>query len=158
MASTIAHCASASFVAVTFAQVSPDETTYLFAALVSASIVDLDHLVYLVKDRELYRRFGYRGRLYNARSVFHELLGLLLVGILAALWFWVDPTLARVVFVAFAVHLVEDWVLGRARPLAPVDMTETQLFALTFKQKVWVDIALTAGFGALWILYLFGAA
>jgi hypothetical protein len=157
MSSTIAHVTSASFVAVTFANVQPDETPYIIAALVSAGIVDFDHLFYLVKDRSTFQQYGLRGRLHYARSVFHELLGLLLAGVLAALVFWVNRRLASVFFIAFAVHLAEDWMLGKARPLAPVDMTETQLFAMTFNQKVWVDVAIVAMFGVLWILYLFGA-
>ena len=79
-----------------------------------------------------------------------------MVGVLSGGLFWVDPKLARVVFVAFAVHLAQDWVLGKSSPLAPVDTTVTQFFALTFKQKVLADIAIVTTFGGLWILYLVG--
>jgi hypothetical protein len=156
MSSTLAHAVSASLVALTFAHAKPNETSYILAALVSASILDLDHLVYVIKDRAMYRQLGYTGHLHHARSVFHELFGLLMVGVLSGWLFWVDPKLARIVFIAFAVHLVEDWVIGKSSPLAPVDTTVTQFFALTQKQKVLVDVVIVTTFGGLWILYLGG--
>jgi phage shock protein PspC (stress-responsive transcriptional regulator) len=101
---------------------------------------------------------GYRGQLHQARSVFHELLGLLLAGVVSGLLFWLDPTLARVVFVAFAVHIAQDWIVGKSHPLAPADWTVTQFFALSFRGKVLVDVVIIAISGGLWVLYLAGAA
>jgi hypothetical protein len=157
MSSTLAHAASASLIALTFAHAKPNETSYILAALVSASILDLDHLVYVIKDRAMYRRLGYQDHLHNARSAFHELCGLLMVGVLSGLLFWADPKLAHIVFIAFAIHVVQDWVMGKSYPLAPVDTTETQFFALASKQKMLVDMAIVTTFGILWILYLVGA-
>jgi hypothetical protein len=156
MASTLAHAASASLLALTFAHVKPNETPYVVAALAAATILDLDHVVYIIKDRAMYRRVGYQGNLHHARSPFHELFGLMVVGLLSGLLFLVDQKLACVVFVAFAVHIVQDWVIGRSHPLAPVDTTEMQFFVLTFKKKVLVDMAIVAISGGLWIVYLFG--
>ena len=104
----------------------------------------------------MYRRLGYRGQLHRARSAFHELFGLLVVGIVSALLFVLDPKLAGVVFLAFTVHIAQDWVLGRSHPLTPVDNTEMHFFSLTFKQKVFIDIVVLTLFGGLWILYLAG--
>jgi hypothetical protein len=157
MASTLAHTASASLVALTFAHARPDETSYVVAALISAAILDLDHLYYVIRDREMYRQIGFQGQLHHARSAFHELFGLLLVGVLSGGLFWVEPKLARIVFVAFTIHLAQDWVLGKAAPLTPIDPTVTQFFALTFKQKALMDVVLVITFGGLWILYLIGA-
>jgi len=157
MSSTLAHAVSASLVALTFAHVRPAETPYVVAALVSASVLDLDHIVFVVKDRAMYRQLGYQGQLHRARSAFHELFGLLLVGVLSGLVFWVDPKLARVVFIAFAIHLVHDWVMGRSFPLAPVDGTATQFFAPVFKHKVMIDVVIVSSFGVLWTLYLAGS-
>ena len=154
--SPIAHAASASLIAITFAHVRPDETPYILAALISATVVDLDHVVYLLRDRARYRRLGYKGNLHHARSIFHELFGLLSAGMFSALLFLVDPKLAHVLFVAFAVHLVQDWMMGKSYPLAPIDKTEVQFFSPTFKQKVLVDITVVIAFGALWLLYLAG--
>ena len=156
MASILAHTTSASLIALTCAHVKPNETSYILAALISASIPDLDHLYFVIRDRKMYRQMGFRGQLHNARSPFHELFGLLVVGVLSGLLFWVDPKLARVVFVAFAVHLVQDWLMGKSSPLTPIDTTVTQFFALTFKQKVLADIVIVTTFGGLWILYLVG--
>jgi hypothetical protein len=156
MASTLAHTASASLVALTFAHAEPSETSYVLAALISASILDLDHLFFVIRDREMYRQVGFQGQLHHARSPFHELFGLLIVGVLSVGLFWADPKLARVVFMAFTIHLAQDWVLGKSSPLAPIDTTVTQFFALTFKQKVLVDMVIMITFGGLWILYLNG--
>lgn len=156
MPSTIAHAVSASWVAVTFAHVQPSETLYLAAALASATALDADHVIYLIRDRARYRRLGYRGRLHQARSVLHELAGLLLMGAVSGILFLTDPKLGRVVFVAFAVHIVQDWLIGKSYPLAPVDFTPVQFFALTFRQKVIVDALLLIVFGGLWISYLAG--
>ena len=71
VSSTLAHAASASWIAVTAAHVRPDETSYIVAALISASILDVDHLFFMIRDRVMYRQVGYRGNLHHARSVFH---------------------------------------------------------------------------------------
>jgi hypothetical protein len=125
MPSTLAHAASASLVAITFAHIRPTETSYILAAVVSASILDLDHLFYAIRDRDMYRALGYRGNLHRARSIFHELFGLLTAGVLAGLLFLVDQRLARVVLIAITVHLTQDWLLGQSSPFAPVDNSIT---------------------------------
>ncbi|OGO48082.1 MAG: hypothetical protein A2W37_07420 [Chloroflexi bacterium RBG_16_63_12] len=156
MSSTLTHAASASWIAVTSAQVCPHETSYIVAALISASILDVDHLVFMIRDRAMYRRLGYQGNLHHARSVFHEMIGLLLAGGVSGVLFLFDRKLAHVVFVAFAVHVIQDWVLGKSHPLNPVDLTAVQFFALTFRQKVVIDLLMLLMFGALWTLYLVG--
>jgi hypothetical protein len=156
MPSTIAHATSASWIAVTVVRVQPHETSYILAALISASVLDLDHLIYVIRDRKMYQRLGYSGNLHHARSAFHELFGLLIVGILSGLLFFVDQKLARIVFIAYAIHVVQDWMIGKSKPLSPTDSTEVQLFSLPFKQKVIIDVVIVISFGALWILYLAG--
>lgn len=156
MPSTIAHAASASWIAVTIVRIRPSETPYILAALLSASILDLDHLIYVIRDRKMYQRLGYKGNLHYARSVFHELFGLLVVGVLSGLLFLVDQKLARIVFIAYAIHVAQDWIIGKSNPLSPVDKTEIQLFSLSFKQKMIIDVVIMASFGVLWILYLTG--
>lgn len=154
VASTAAHAASASIVALTAAQINPDETGYVVAALIAASILDIDHLAYVIRDWQMYRREGFAGNLHNARSSFHELLGLLAAGIVAGgLWF-IDTRLASVVLIAFTVHLLEDWFLGRTIPFAPMDQTLVQYFSLRQKQKVLIDILILTISGGAWILYL----
>ena len=154
MASTAAHATSASIIALTAAQVSPDQTGYIAAALIAASVLDLDHLIYVLRDWQMYRREGFAGNLHNARSSFHELLGLLTAGVVAGGLSFFDAKLASVVLIAFTVHLLEDWFLGRTIPFAPLDQTLVQYFSLTQKQKVLIDILILAISGGAWILYL----
>lgn len=156
MSSTAAHAASASWIALTAAHVQPNETGYIIAAVISASVLDMDHVFFMIRDRDLYRQVGYPGQLHRARSAFHELFGLLAAGVVSALLFRADPTLARVVFIAFAVHVAQDWVLGKSSPLAPVDSTEMRFSSLTTRQKVIVDVITLIIFGGLWTLYLVG--
>ena len=158
MASTAAHAASASIVALTAAQISPGEMGYIAAALVAASILDIDHLIYVARDWRMYRRDGFAGNLHHARSVFHELPGLLLAGLLAAGIYFFDPRLALVVLIAFSIHLLEDWFLGKSTPFTPLDDTLVRYFTLSQRQKVLIDILILVISGAAWILYLSGAA
>ena len=156
MSSAIAHAMSASLIALTAMNIDSGETGYLVAAFAAGGMVDLDHMFYTIKDREMYRRLGFRGNLHNARSIFHELPGLVLIGLIAAALFGVDRTLAQVIFIAFAVHLVEDWIMGKSSPFVPIDNTIMQLFPFSFRQKVVVDIFIITVSGVLWLIYLSG--
>jgi hypothetical protein len=104
MSSVIAHATSASLIALTAANVAPEETGYLVAAFDAGGIVDLDHSFYTIRDWSMYRQLGFRGNLHQARSVFHEMPGLIAIGLFAAALFTVNQKLAKVVFLAFAVH------------------------------------------------------
>lgn len=156
MSSTITHTATAAFIALTCAHVTPHETLYITAALVSAAMLDLDHLPFIIKDWKFYRQNGFQGNMHHARSVFHEMPGLLAAGVLAALLFLIDPKLASVVFITLCVHLAQDWLLGKFQPFRPVDNTLVQLFKLSARQKVIIDLMTLAVFGGLWVAYLSG--
>jgi hypothetical protein len=155
VSNSLTHAATASFIALTCAHVTPHETSYITAALISATILDLDHLPSVIKDWEIHRQNGFRAMHY-ARSVFHKLFGLLAAGILSALLFLADPKLASVVFIAFTIHLAQDWLMGKSQPFRPVDNTLVQLFTLSAEQKWVIDLILLAIFGGLWIAYLSG--
>jgi hypothetical protein len=144
-------------VALTAAHVRPDETALIVTALVSASILDLDHLIYIIRDRAMFRMMGYRGNLHYARSLFHELAGLLMVGVLSGLVFLANPKLAHVIFIAYTIHLVEDWLLGKSVPFKPVDHTSMRVFPLNFWHKVVIDVLIIGVSSVLWIRYLSGA-
>jgi hypothetical protein len=156
MSSTLTHALTDSIAAIIFAKVQPNETTYIMAALVSASIVDLDHLVFIIRDREMYRNSGYNGNLHHARSVFHELIGLLLVAIVASILYFWDQKLAFIVFIAFTLHLVQDWLLGKSHPFTPLSNVKVEFLHLNMKQKVVIDLVLMTIGGALWLMYLSG--
>jgi hypothetical protein len=156
MSSVTAHAATASLIALTALDIEPSQTGFVIAAVVSGGIVDLDHLVYAIRDWGMYRKQGFAGNLHHARSVFHELLGLALVGIVAALIFPAHRILAELIFIAFTVHLVEDWILGKSTPFVPVDNTLMQLFSLSLLEKVEIDILMLAVAVVLWVIYLSG--
>ncbi len=155
MPSTIAHTTSASWIAITAVQVEPHETSYILAALVCASILDGDQLVHLIGDKML-RRLGHQHKLPGGRSALHGLLGLLVVGVLSTLLFFVDQRLACVAFIAYAIHVAQDWMMGKSNPLSPVDKAQVQLLWLLPKQKMIMDRLIVISFGALWILFLTG--
>lgn len=156
MPSTIAHATSASWIAITVVHVQPHETSYILAAVVCASILDGDQLVHLIRDRRMLRRLGYRHKAHGERSVLHGLFGLLVVGVLSALLFFADQRLACVVFIAYAIHVAQDWMIGKSHPLSPIEEAEVQLFRLPAEQKTIIDGLIVISFGALWILYLTG--
>ena len=79
-----------------------------------------------------------------------------MVGALSGLLFPVDQKLACIIFAAYAIHVVQDWLMGKSCPLSPVDKTEVQFFSLSLKQKMVIDAAMVMVFGVLWILYLVG--
>ena len=156
MSSTITHALTDSILAVIFAKVQPNQTTYILAAVASASIVDLDHLVFIIRDREFYRNSGFNGNLHHARSAFHEVFGLLVVSILSTLVYFWDQKLALIIFIAFTLHLVQDWLLGKSHPFTPLNNSKVQFLQLTLKQKAVIDLVLLTLSGALWLIYLFG--
>ncbi len=156
MSSFVAHAATASLIALTALDIAPSQTGYVVAAVVAGGIVDVDHLLYGIRDWSTYRQQGFAGNLHHARSVFHELLGLVLVGIIAALIFPANRILAELIFIAFTVHLVEDWILGKSTPFVPVDNTLMQLFTLSLLEKIEIDVLMLAAAVVLWVIYLSG--
>jgi hypothetical protein len=149
---TIVHILSASLIALTFANIAPGETPYLIAALLAAGILDLDSVIDPIRARTA-RSLPDE----HAAGPLHGLLGLLGAGAFSGLLFLADEALARVVFIAFTTHLVQDWVTGESVPLAPLDDTEVRFFTWTARQKALVHVTIGTLFGALWILYLAGA-
>lgn len=155
MPSTIAHATSASWIAITVVHVEPHETSYILAALLCASILDGDQLIHLIRDKT-HLGLGHKHKLHGGRSALHGLLGLLVVGAFSALLFVADQRLACVAFIAYAIHLAQDWMIGRSNPLSPIDNAEVQLLWLPLEQKMTIDVLIVISFGALWILYLTG--
>ena len=153
---TFAHALSGGIIAVTAAQVAPSESGYIVAALVAGAVADLDHLAPVVRDWSFYREHGFQGNLHAARTPLHELVGLTLAGIIGCLVWIVDPRLAVVIFAAFAVHLAEDFVVGRSLPFNPIDRTEVQMFTLGFREKAAIDIVTITASALLWIAFLSG--
>lgn len=153
---TLAHALSGALIAVTAGRIAPTETAYIGSALAAGAILDLDHVYPVLRDWKFYRTHGFRGNLHGARSPLHELWGLVVAGIAAcALWPF-DAKLAFVVFTAFAVHLIQDFIVGRSIPFSPADRTEVQMFAASFRQKVAIDVVVISLSVVLWVLFLNG--
>lgn len=151
---TVAHVISGSYIGVVVAGVLPTELNYILIALISGGILDLDHIFYLIKNRDFYKAKGYSGNLHKARSPVHELLGLVLIGLLMFGISFFNLKLALVLGLPFMIHLIEDILMGRSIPFNPVDKTE--IFLLPQKQiiKIWVDILTILIFGFLWTRFL----
>ena len=156
--STAGHALAAAWIAVTAFHVAPAETGTLLFALGVALLLDLDHLFYVLRhwDRYRARKGGNPRDLHPTRSPLHELLGILLAGVMTALLTPFDRRLAGILFVAFTLHVVQDWFLGRPSPLAPVDDIKVEFFTLTQREKALIDGLLVLTFGFLWLLYLTG--
>ncbi|MBI5448800.1 metal-dependent hydrolase [Candidatus Gottesmanbacteria bacterium] len=147
---TVAHALSASYLALAAGGVSSTQTPFIVAALISASIPDLDHLYFILKDRSIAKR----GRMHKARSMLHELIGFFVVGILTLIIGLFNQQAAIVIGLALMIHLAEDMLVGISLPFAPVDKTEVALLPQNFMFKVLLDAITVIIFGGLWIIYL----
>lgn len=145
---------SASFIATTATHTDPADIKSIAFAIICAGILDLDHVFFLIKDRAFYKTHGYKGNLHKARSVFHELIGLMTVGFLGLLLSFFSIRYAQILFISLTIHLVEDVIMGTSTPFMPVNKTEIKLFSFTFKQKTAIDIIVSLIFGGLWLLFL----
>lgn len=152
--STPAHILSGAYLGVIAAQVAPTETAYIAAAAISAGILDIDHIFYLVRDWKFYRAKGFVGTLHNARSFFHELAGLTILGIVMLAISFFNIKLALVIGVPFTLHIAVDMILGKSAPLMPFDKTQIQVTNLSMKAKTIIDVITIITFSLLWIRYL----
>src|SRR5690242_20201543 len=151
---TAAHIISASYIALRVAGVTPKETDLIFVSLFSAGFLDLDHLYFIIKDRAYYKIHGYRGHLYKARSILHEMAGFIMVGICPlVLSFW-NIKIAIVATLPVMIHQIEDIIMGISVPFNPIDKTEIHLLNQNMKIKTIIDILVVIVFGILWIQYL----
>lgn len=153
---TLSHALSAPIIALTVAGIGPQEKQYILVAIAAAASLDLDHVYFLIRDRDKFRKTGYRGQLHRARGVIHEMLGVFLVSIISAVVFLFNGKLGAVIFLSCMVHLVEDFILGRSYPFSPFDKSEMKLFMPSFKTKGLVDLLVIIISVFLWKLYLNG--
>jgi len=156
--STPAHIVSASIIALTATHTLPSQTPLLLLSLLAAGIPDLDHPLLIAANFQRFKKSGYRGHLHLARSVAHELLGLLLIVSLTLILIPLNPQAALIVGIAFSIHLLEDVIMGISFPLRPLDSITIHLFDYTLKHKVIVDILVITLSLFAWILYLSGRA
>ena len=145
---TPAHTLSASYLALMFAGVT--HTALIITALISAAILDIDHLYFIAKDRSIARR----GMLHKARSIFHELFGFAVIGILMLIVGIFNQQLALVTGLSMMIHLTQDMIVGISLPFNPADKTEVYLLPQNTKLKIILDVSTIIIFGILWIKYL----
>lgn len=153
---TLAHALSGSIVTLLFLKVPPTDIQSIFLTLASGAILDIDHPVMMWVNRDHFKKHGVKGQLHLARSFWHELLGLFFGGAIALVLSFVDLRLALLLFLPFAIHLMEDMLIGKFFPFTPFDKTEIQLFSVPLKMKPLVDVFVLALSGGLWLAYLSG--
>lgn len=151
---TLAHALSGSVVTLLYLKVPVTDYPSILIALTSASILDLDHLWLMWQKRAHFAKVGYKGQLHLARSYWHELSGVLIVGAGAVLLSFVNSRLAVLVFLPFLIHLAEDMLIGKFFPFAPFDKTQIELFSVPFKLKPVIDVIVLTISGGLWLAYL----
>ena len=149
---TPAHVLSAALIALIVSGVDHTQTSMIFVALISAAILDLDHLYFIFKDPSILKR----GKLHRARSIFHELYGFVVIGILMLAIGFYNQQLAKVVGLAMMIHLAEDMIVGISIPFNPVDKTEVRLLPQNNILRIILDVSIIIIFGVLWIKYLNG--
>lgn len=153
---TLAHALSGSIVTLFFLRVPNNDINAIVLTLVSASILDLDHLLLFWLKRKEFAQKGFKGQLHLARSFWHELSGVLIIGTISLLIGFFDRRLAVLVFLPFFIHLSEDMLIGKFFPFAPFDKTQIQLFNVPLRIKPLIDVAVLLVSGGLWLLYLRG--
>jgi hypothetical protein len=156
--STPAHILSGAYIATVAAGVTPNESNHLLMAAVSGGILDLDHIYYFLRDWKYYRKNGFIGTMHKARSPLHELVGFTLAGTVMLILSFIDLKLAFVVGLPAMIHIVEDLLMGKSTPFAPVDMTEMHFLPEKKSTKMFiktaVDITVVVAFSILWLMYL----
>jgi hypothetical protein len=154
---TISHVLSASFIAYTLTTNTPPPEmngTLLFVTLITPAILDLDHSYFIAKDPKFFREN--RTSFHKARSFFHELAGIGLVGLIALYISFINVMYAKAFFISFIIHSAEDMIIGKSIPLSPVDKTIISPLILSFKQKTVIDIIVGGASIIAWVLYLNG--
>lgn len=153
---TAAHILSASYITLKVANVTPAETDYIVMALISAGILDLDHLFYVIRYRKYFKANGYIGHLHIARSPIHELFGFFIIGLGMYVVSFFNSNLALILGLPAMIHLIEDMLVGVSIPFNPFDKTEIHLLPQKRSLKTFLDIVTILIFGVLWIKYLNG--
>jgi len=150
----LAHLLSASYIGIALAKVAPNETGLIIISLISAEAVDIDHLYFLIKNHNYFKKKGYKNNLHKARSIFHELSGFTLISLIAFLLSFINIKIALTISVPAMIHLTEDIAMGISIPFKPIDKTEIKLIPQEIIFKIIIDMLIIIIFGFLWIKYL----
>lgn len=147
---------SASLIALKAIDIAPYQTNYILMSIFFSGIVDLDHIYFIIKDFKHYQKHGFSGQLHRARSIYHELLGVMIWSIVSLFIYFFDKILASLFFITMIVHLTQDFLTGTSKPFSPFDKKEMKLFNFTLKNKVILNLTIIILAVILWGLYLKG--
>jgi len=114
--------------------------------------LDLDHLYFFLKDKSAM----IPGNMHKARSIFHELIGFIVIGTIMLGLSFFDFKLALLVGIPMMIHLTEDLIMGISIPFNPIDKMEMKLLPQKKKLKIIIDLLVLSISGYLWIIFLNG--
>jgi len=145
------HSISAGLIAYAVTSVNP-VPGLIWACLLPAALLDLDHLYYILKD---YKKFKKPiGTLHEARSPLHEVAGIGIISITSLIISFWNPTLAIAIGISISVHILEDMIMGISRPYYPLNKDQIKFFNFTFNQKVLIELSVLIISIFLWTKYL----
>lgn len=151
---TLSHILSASYIGLQIAQVHTSETSLIVISLISAGIIDTDHIYLIIKNHKYFKSNGYKNNLHKARSILHEIAGFTLISTFGLLLSFFDIKLATVVTIPALIHIVEDILIGTSIPFNPIDKTEINLIPQNTIIKIILDVLVILTFSFLWLRYL----
>jgi len=96
------------------------------------------------------------GNMHKARSVLHELIGFIIIGVIMLGLSFFDFKLALLVGMPMMIHLTEDFIMGISIPFNPIDKMEMKLLPQKKKLKIIIDLLVLLISGYLWIIFLNG--
>ncbi len=105
-----------------------NDKPYLAVFLIASSVLDLDHLVPLLRDTKLGITEKFKPRGAGWRTRWHELYGLVVLSLVAiAVWAF-NHQLGEIIALAFTAHLAVDFLTGESRPFFPYSDTRVRIF------------------------------
>ncbi len=128
-----------------------DAKEYYFLILVSSTLVDLDHIPYIFRNKKTVVRDGLN---VHCRSFLHELTGFFLLSFVLGLGYimlW-QPWII-IVWLCFLIHFSVDYLTGITRPFSPFSkMTITSpLQKLKRKHRIIIETTITVILGVLFL-------
>ncbi len=149
---TLTHAISGSLVAVLLAGVQSNQHSLLIIPFISAAIIDLDHLYYFFKDKST----AVPENMHKARSIFHELIGFIIIGLLMLFISFFNLQMAILIGIPMMIHLAEDFIIGISIPFNPFDKSEINLLPQKRSLKIIIEIIVLLISGFLWKMFLSG--
>ena len=150
----LTHAVSASILALMVSNVPSDQANIVVSTFFVAGFLDIDHIFYYIKDRHFFREQGFRGNLHKARSFLHEPFGMLILGVVALILMERFGIWAKVLYLAYLFHALEDFVFGISYPFSPFNKKEIALLDIGKRRKFWLEVFVFVSSVWLWVLYV----